>query len=57
MASTSEIQEQEVPLVLRDKDRHGRQVQEVVEDPELGRTYSVKKRVPFNGKTGALSCC
>lgn len=56
---SSDTREQEVrcgDFELRDKDRHDRQVQEVMEDPELGRTYGVK-RVPLDHKTGAFSCC
>lgn len=53
MASRSDTQEQEVrsgAFELRDKDRHDRQVQEVMEDPELGRTYCVKKECPLTAK-------
>lgn len=35
---------------LRDKDRHDGQVQEVMEDPELGRKYGVKKECPLTPK-------
>ncbi len=53
MASRSDTQEQEVrsgAFELRDKDRHDRQVQEVMEDPELGRKYGVKKECPLTAK-------
>ncbi len=50
MASRNDTQEQEVhsgAFELRDKDRHDRQVQEVMEDPELSRTYGVKQECPL----------
>ena len=53
MASRSDIQEQEVrsgAYELREKDMHDKQVQEVTEDPELGRTYGVKKECPLTAK-------
>lgn len=53
MASRSETQEQMVcpgAFELRNKDNHDRQVQEVLKDPELGRTYGVKKECPFTAK-------
>ncbi|KAL6476596.1 hypothetical protein MHYP_G00150950 [Metynnis hypsauchen] len=50
LASKSDIQQHEICsgfLKLRDRDSHEQQVQEVRKDPELSKTYGVKRACPL----------